>query len=77
MGATNETGFKALPGGFNDGYYSNFYFSNIGIIGTWWSSTPVPATVYIYSLLMDYSSFSTYWSNALKNNGNSVRCVKD
>jgi uncharacterized protein (TIGR02145 family) len=75
-GATNETGFTALPGGFNYGSGS-FWFQNIGVAGVWWSSTPVPATSYVHSLSMDYSVPSTYWMNSNKNDGISVRCLKD
>jgi uncharacterized protein (TIGR02145 family) len=73
-GATNETGFTALPGGVrgnNDGAYNN-----IGSNGFWWSSTEYS------SALAWFSNMSFYFTNVNRNNNNkqygfSVRCVRD
>ena len=35
-GATNESGFTGLPGGYRSG---GGYFSYVGNYGNWWSST--------------------------------------
>lgn len=71
--ATNISGFTALPGGYCFG--SGTYFTRIGEMGYWWSST-------------SYDQFrNSIWS-MYKNNGDltrvgydvtmvSVRCVKD
>jgi uncharacterized protein (TIGR02145 family) len=72
LGATNESGFTSLPGGFR-GHDGGFY--GITINGKWWSST------YNYSdaLLCDmYYYFS--WAQTIsspKYYGLSVRCIKD
>jgi uncharacterized protein (TIGR02145 family) len=41
-GATNETGFTALPGGFRDGKVGNSLFYRIGDFGNFWSSGLIP-----------------------------------
>jgi uncharacterized protein (TIGR02145 family) len=76
IGATNEFGFTALPGG-NRGMSGTFYA--IGIAGFWWSST-------------EYKEFNTYYGlyRTIENSGRdiirdfineetgySVRCIKD
>jgi uncharacterized protein (TIGR02145 family) len=74
-GATNETGFTALPGGYrpNDG---KFY--NSGNFGFWWSSTS-QSTSNAYNRQIYYHD--TYLSKILtgidKGNGFTVRCFKD
>ena len=78
-GATNETGFTALPGGdrnFQDGLYVS-----LGEVACWWSSTPDGKTFdgktqawYMWSSIYDnITSMSTY----VQGNGYSVRCLKD
>lgn len=72
-GATNSSGFSALPGGrrTNQGIYSGF-----GSLGQLWSSTEQSAgNAWVFSL-----SYSTVWSNftsPVKIEGSPVRCVKD
>jgi uncharacterized protein (TIGR02145 family) len=79
-GATNESGFTALPGGErkHDGAFENsgsnvdFFRSN----GCWWSSTEQYAFNAYYLRL--YSSLSNvYNSLSVKQSGYSVRCLKD
>ncbi|MEI6090296.1 MAG: FISUMP domain-containing protein [bacterium] len=77
-GATNETGFSALPGGFRryDNYDGKFYA--IGGFGYWWSSTEYEydaIDAWARELFSSYSKFSRYFYN--KGNGYSVRCIKD
>jgi uncharacterized protein (TIGR02145 family) len=72
-GATNETGFTALPGGSR---LNNGTFVYIGISGYWWSATELNASN------AWYRSMSTYFSNVDRHNlykewGFSVRCVRD
>lgn len=73
VGATNSSGFTALPGGFR-GYAGPFY--NISSFGTWWSSTQfdIGAAWYRY---ITYANgiISRYSTN--KYYGVSVRCIKD
>jgi Fibrobacter succinogenes major domain (Fib_succ_major) len=46
-GATNETGFTALPGGIR--YNSEGSVADFSIFGYWWSSTgPSPIALYRY-----------------------------
>lgn len=73
IGATNESGFTAIPGG---GRYYDGTFSSIGSIGCWWSSTELLATTargrYLY-----YDYILIYRGSGSKLDGFSVRCVKD
>ena len=76
-GATNESGFTALPGG----YRISGTFGNIWDYGYWWSSTegyfgtPTPPPWYI---TMYYNNSSAFMNFAYaKKSGLSVRCVKN
>lgn len=72
-GATNSTGFTALPGGFR---YSDGAFESIGDFGYWWSSTET-GTDGAHGRNM-YSFYSyLYYSHYYKVAGYSIRCVKD
>ena len=72
-GATNETGFTALPGGYR-GYTGTFYY--IGYHGYWWSATALDATNAWYRYIYyDDSNVSSNYYN--KEEGFSVRCVRD
>ena len=72
-GATNETGFTALPGG---GRNSSGNFSKIHQMGFWWSSTESSSTVALYQT-MNSNSSSIDSSSDNKKTGFSVRCLKD
>jgi len=72
-GATNETGFTALPGGYRN-YVGSFY--NVGFSGSWWSATE-DGTDSAWYRSMTYSSSFVYRSNDSKELGFSVRCVWD
>jgi uncharacterized protein (TIGR02145 family) len=72
-GATNESGFLALPGGAR-GYLSTFL--NVGYYGFFWSSTEV-STVYAYGYSLSSDNILCSRSNNYKYYGLSVRCVKD
>jgi uncharacterized protein (TIGR02145 family) len=70
---TNSSGFTGLPGGYRYGY-GDFYY--VGSFGNWWSASESNVTsawfrelYYVYSYLYRYGK--------AKNNGISVRCVKD
>jgi uncharacterized protein (TIGR02145 family) len=76
-GATNESGFSALPGGSRNkagNYYDN------GGNGHWWSSSPYSVTFPVTHAW----DFSLYYLNAgvgnntsEKQKGSSIRCLKD
>jgi uncharacterized protein (TIGR02145 family) len=72
-GATNESGFSALPGGFR---FADGSFYNVGGTGYWWSSTEFESywAKHPY-LLSNYSGM--FQSGYFKNIGLSVRCVRD
>ena len=71
--ATNSSGFLGLPGGLRD-FYGSFY--GISDNGNWWSSTE-EGTPFAYSrsLYYDYNTVGSYGKG--KEEGISVRCVKD
>lgn len=71
-GATNETGFTALPGG-GRGYEGKF--NSIGGGGYWWCATEYYTNAWLR--YMYYYSGNVYRSNHGKENGYSVRCVRD
>lgn len=69
-GATNESGFTALPGGFLDDHD----FVDIGDYGYWWSSLESD----YYALFLGLSYDGDFgWLSDYKNYGCSVRCVRD
>ena len=72
-GATNETGFTALPGGFR---FSIGNFDVIGDNGYWWSSTEnnTDNACYRYLNYYNYYLISNYDDEMV---GFSVRCVRD
>lgn len=72
-GATNEIGFSAHPGGYRK-YYGSF--TNIGIEGYWWSVTEADDW-YIYGRFLNHHGVFLGKFTNRKNNGFSVRCVKD
>ena len=72
-GATNETGFTALPGGKR--YFMN-NFESIGYYGSWWSATEYDAErAWGYSLTN--SDGVVYRGYSFTELGYSVRCVRD
>jgi uncharacterized protein (TIGR02145 family) len=72
-GATNETGFTALPGGLRD---DNGSFYVIGYYGDWWSATEDNATdAWNRYMYCDLSNVNRHYDN--KEVGFSVRCLRD
>jgi len=70
-GATNISGFTAIPGG--DRNYGGIFFSENGY---WWSSTEQDSyTAWYRTLYFDKSVVGRH--NADKRDGFSVRCIKD
>jgi len=77
-GATNESGFTALPGGYRKD--DSGQFSDQGYCGIWWSSSPniTGDTQYAWRRGLycnDDTNVAHHYS--LKSWGYSVRCVKD
>src|SRR5690554_5745112 len=77
-GATNETGFTALPGGYRYGYAT---FGGVGSTGYWWSATEGDASTAWHRSMsygsMSYGSSNVYRYDASKELGFSVRCLRD
>jgi uncharacterized protein (TIGR02145 family) len=73
-GATNESGFSALPGSIREAGY--FFLSVIGHIGYWWSST-FTGIGDAWGIELDYSDAMVNRDNWSVTYGFSVRCLKD
>jgi uncharacterized protein (TIGR02145 family) len=72
-GATNETGFTGHPGGYRDLIGT---FSDSGVSGRWLTSTennPDSAVGH----MMSFNGANVYVYYPIKQNGGSVRCVRD
>ena len=73
-GATNETGFTALPGGVRGS--NGFFDTALGSRGCWWSNYATgPTTAFSRSLY--YNSGGVEYIGYEKRSGFSIRCVKD
>jgi uncharacterized protein (TIGR02145 family) len=72
-GATNETGFTGLGGGFR---YTDGTFSGIGIHGNFWTATELDAN-YAYYRDLQYNYTTLYRSYPGKVTGLNIRCLKD
>lgn len=72
-GATNESGFTGLPGGYRD-FYGMFYWTSYG--GTWWSDTE-DTVEHVWYRGLNYDDDNVNRNNNNKREGFSVRCVKD
>jgi len=72
-GATNSSGFTALPCGYR---YREGKFYNIGFYGDWWSSTQL-SIIYVWNRGMTYFYHHVTRNAYLKENGFSVRCIRD
>ena len=73
-GATNETGFTALPGGYRllDGFVYN------GEMGFWWSATEnQSATTHVIYWNLMHNTSTVMMLGGDKRVGLSVRCIKD
>jgi len=73
-GATNESGFTALPGGYRIDYDIVFY--DIGFYGYWWSSTEYSSENAYYLGLGNVGS-DVDSNSEDKLSGFSVRCLRD
>ena len=70
---TNSSGFTGLPGGCRD---LNGKFSSLGEIAFWWTSTDYDNDLAWYRCI-DRSPWYVYRTNYYKQNGLSVRCIRD
>jgi uncharacterized protein (TIGR02145 family) len=75
-GATNESGFSALPSGIR---LESGPFGNIGYVTYWWSSTECIGCANKAGIdwYVGYNFSEIYWSGDNASLGGSVRCVKD
>ncbi len=73
-GATNESGFTALPGGTR--YFDGAFDNQNGLLGYWWTSTQIDGTASWYRYL-PWNDGNVHRFGHLFNSGFSVRCVKD
>jgi uncharacterized protein (TIGR02145 family) len=72
-GASNESGFGGLPGGWRlfNGSFLNSGNPSAGTLGLWWSASPDGCpTLYSYNTTM-------YTGNSDRKIGQSVRCIRD
>ena len=72
-GATNESGFSALPGGFGD---NDGDFDCRGDLGYWWSAT-ADNTSHALRWALVYHGVHVNCSSSKEDNRFSVRCLKD
>ena len=78
LGATNGSGFTALPGGGRYNIYSQGgSFSDLGYYGFFWSSTATTGTSSAFSFDMAYNLNKVVKSEYSLTDGGSVRCLKD
>jgi len=68
-GATNESGFNALPGGFRNAYYKDF--QRFRVSGHFWHSEPADA------MRVTYLSEDVIHGSMSRNDGLSVRCIRN
>ena len=73
IGATNESGFMALPGGYRYNYGAPY---SIGFNSYWWSSTEFDSSN-SWLRTINYNNIYLSAGNHLKQFGFSVRCVKN
>jgi len=73
-GATNESGFAALPGG--DRYYYGA-FNSLGTLAYFWSSTEYNLSSHAWYRLLGYYSADVTRTSNRKRDGFSVRLVRD
>ena len=73
-GATNSSGFTALPGGLKSS--TNSAFLNLGLYAYFWTASEFDATTAKYHRLFAQDA-NAYRNSRPKTAGLSVRCVKD
>jgi uncharacterized protein (TIGR02145 family) len=73
IGATNESGFTALPGGWLS-YQEDFGW--VGVIGCWWSSSEYYSNT-SFGRLINCSYSNVERTAGYKSYGHSIRCIRD
>jgi uncharacterized protein (TIGR02145 family) len=76
-GATNESGFSALPGGLRSDEGGCYYLQ---FDGCWWTATPYeydPNSRWIYYRTLDFYYSSIYRDITFRGSAFSVRCLKN
>ena len=80
-GATDETGFSALPGGctFNNVSTNSTEFFGLHDFALWWTSTDPDSSAINVShwVASSLGSELIEWTDDQKINARSVRCIKD
>lgn len=74
LGATNSSGFTALPGSMRSGLTTYDFSAGTGAV--WWSSTEDPTTELVWVRAVDRSLATTYRNALIKTHGFAVRCVR-
>jgi uncharacterized protein (TIGR02145 family) len=78
LGATNESSFTALPAGGRYNLYSQEgTFSDLGYFGYYWTSTVGTNSYNAFSYDISFNLNSVLKHEYGKNDGGSVRCLKD
>ena len=81
-GATNESGFTALPGGERlpngdyHGHWLGWYGDGLGFSCYYWSSS-VYNNEYAMAMRLHYSNTEIFWREFYKQSGYSIRCKQD
>jgi len=74
-GATNESGFNGLPGGYR---YKDGLSGSIKIMGVWWTSTPPNSGFTDHAFFkLEYDSNRLMYTYISPPTGASVRCLKN
>ena len=73
-GATNESGFTALPGGIR--FWYDGQFMGINTSGMWWTATEA-TFVFSWYRQLGYNYSEVFRGNTNKTDYFSVRCIKD
>ena len=74
-GATNESGFLGLPGGWREGSSGNYLY--VGSSGFWWPSSTYYSTTFAWYRGLGSSNLNSYRDYINWQSGFSVRCLKD
>ena len=79
LDGNNATGFSAVPAGFYDAGYGHGYFDDAGRCAIFWTSTDIDrlGNTYAYHRYIDYENPNVGRVEGDKENGLSVRCVRD
>ncbi len=75
-GATDSSGFSALPGGYRDVRGAGDYYYNMGFYSAFWTSAEYDSNL-AWSRWLAYSRSQVYRGYDDKRLGYSIRCVRD